>query len=71
MALYIDCGSAECRLWKVLFMLSVANQPFMLSVAMLNVIVPSVVMLNVVMLNVVAPYKMPFQLFHNLTVIKV
>ncbi len=66
MALYIDCCSAECRLCQVLFMLSVANQPFMLSVAMLNVIVPSVVMLNVV-----APYKMPFQLFHNLTVIKV
>jgi hypothetical protein len=37
--------------YAVLFMLSVANKPFMLSVIMLNVI-----MLSVIMLSVVAPF---------------
>jgi hypothetical protein len=33
---------------SVIFMLSVANKPFMLSVFMLNAVIQSVVMLNVV-----------------------
>jgi hypothetical protein len=35
-------------------MLNVTFKPFMLSVIMLNVIVPNVIMLNVIMPNVVA-----------------
>ncbi len=34
---------------------SVANNPFKLSVVMLNAVIVSVVMLNVIVLNVVAP----------------
>ncbi len=37
----------------MLFMLSVLNKPFMLSVIMLNDIMLNVIMLNVIMLNVV------------------
>jgi len=40
-------------------MLSVANEPIMLSVVRLNVVMLSVVRLNVVMLSVVAPSNCP------------
>ncbi len=39
----------------MLFILSVTNKPFMLTVVMLSVITLTVIMLSVVMLNVVAP----------------
>jgi hypothetical protein len=35
------------------YMLSVANKPFMLNVIMLNVIMLNVIMLNIIMLNVI------------------
>ncbi len=50
-ALYAKCCYAECHLYLMLFMLSVRNKPFMLSV----------VMLNVIMLNVVAPQSYLFR----------
>jgi hypothetical protein len=39
-------------------MVSVANEPIMLSVTKLNVVMLNVVMLNVVMLNVVGPARL-------------
>jgi hypothetical protein len=57
----------ECRLSRLNFMLSVAINPFMLSVIMLrismlsvvilSVIMLSVIMLSVVILSVVAPHR--------------
>jgi len=42
-ALHIECHYAECHLCLMLFMLGVANTPFMLRVFMLNVVMTSVV----------------------------
>ncbi len=55
-----ECCYAECHLCLVSIMLSVANNPIMLSVIMLNVVMLSSVMLSVIiliviMLSVVAP----------------
>ncbi len=49
--------NVECRLCSVLFMLSVANKPFMLSVILLNVNMMSVVILNVVAPQVEIAWK--------------
>jgi hypothetical protein len=48
MALDLDCFYAECHLSRMLFMPSVTNRPFILSVIVLNVFMLSVIMLNVV-----------------------
>jgi hypothetical protein len=50
----------------VLFKLSVANKPFMLSVIKLNV-----VMLNVIMLNVVAPSREIINILKNVWKIRI
>jgi hypothetical protein len=46
MALDQECCDADCHLSWMSFMMSVASKPIMLSVIMLNVVVPSIVALS-------------------------
>jgi len=43
----LDVMYGECHLYRISFMLSVANKPFMISAIMLKIIMLSITMLNV------------------------